>query len=200
MWEENPLSSRHCWTSIIRVFVRPPGAGSKVNKKLDISHIYVGALENIPWDRYSLLESFKEMCSLEVNAVRSNFARRCCGPWDIAHLARPLCLFAALRPLWLVNDDVLSQQTISLLNTSFSLLMLYPCRSRAALAVPRARPRSPGRIHLVNSANAYLLCVGNVMEQMRLELSLERMSGHGTRGRSLRIFSTRWFWCASMER
>lgn len=79
------------------------------------------------------------MCSLEVNAVRSNFARRCSGPWDWVHLARPLCLFAALRPLWLVNDDVLSQQTISLLNTSFSLLILYPCRSREARAVPRAR-------------------------------------------------------------
>lgn len=79
------------------------------------------------------------MCFQELDAVRSNFARECGGPWDIAHLARPLCLFAALRPLWLVNDDVLSQQTISLLNTSFSLLMLYPCRSREWPAVRRAR-------------------------------------------------------------
>lgn len=46
------------------------------------------------------------------------------------HLTRPLCLFAALRPLWLVNDDVLSQQTISLLNTSFSLFIRCPLPSR----------------------------------------------------------------------
>ncbi|OWR41076.1 Dissatisfaction [Danaus plexippus plexippus] len=45
----------------------------------------------------------------------------------------PLCLFAALRPLWLVNDDVLSQQTISLLNTSFSLLSLHPTRTQVII-------------------------------------------------------------------
>ncbi|CAH0406923.1 unnamed protein product [Chilo suppressalis] len=81
------------------------------------------------------------MCSLDAGAVRSNIARRCGGPWEWAHLARPLCLFAALRPLWLVNDDVLSQQTISLLNTSFSLLMLRPCRACALR--PMRRRRSP---------------------------------------------------------
>lgn len=47
------------------------------------------------------------------------------------------------------------------------------------LAASLSLERSPGRIHLVNSANAYLLCVGNVMEQMRLELTSKRMSGHG---------------------
>lgn len=56
----------------------------------------------------------------EAVAARSSIVRRCAA--GNAHLTRPLCLFAALRPLWLVNDDVLSQQTISLLNTSFSLL------------------------------------------------------------------------------
>lgn len=60
--------------------------------------------------------------------------RRCYKPWDKAHLTRPLCLFAALRPLWLVNDDVLSQQTISLLNTSFSLLILHPFRTQYILS------------------------------------------------------------------
>lgn len=33
---------------------RADPAGRKVNKNLDISHIYVGALENILGDRYSL--------------------------------------------------------------------------------------------------------------------------------------------------
>lgn len=85
-------------------------------------------------DRCLGFYTFEEMCSLKVIVVRSNFVRRCYKPWDKAHLTRPLCLFAALRPLWLVNDDVLSQQTISLLNTSFSLLILPPCRSRYNLS------------------------------------------------------------------
>lgn len=76
------------------------------------------------------------MCPLEAVAARSSIARRCVRPGN-AHLTRPLCLFAALRPLWLVNDDVLSQQTISLLNTSFSLLTSPLPRSQVQ---PSPRP------------------------------------------------------------
>ncbi|CAH3867111.1 unnamed protein product [Pieris brassicae] len=92
----------------------------------------------------------------------------------------PLCLFAALRPQWLVNDDVLSQQTISLLNTSFSLSMRPPCRtqeqgSRCLAHGAFAWSHPPSQF-----GKRYLLCVGNVMEQMRLELTSKRMSSHGS--------------------
>lgn len=80
-------------------------------------------------------------CSVKMVAVRSIFARRCAGAWDSAHLTRPLCLFAALRPLWLVNDDVLSQQTISLLNTSFSLLVPPPTPSWGVFSLHPSRRR-----------------------------------------------------------
>ncbi|GBP47773.1 hypothetical protein EVAR_24024_1 [Eumeta japonica] len=68
----------------------------------------------------------------------------------------PAALFAALaaRPRWLVNDDVLSRRTISLLNTSFSLLIRRLCRAREAALAP-SRSRAPrARVHPVKSANA----------------------------------------------
>ncbi|CAF4893038.1 unnamed protein product [Pieris macdunnoughi] len=94
---------------------------------------------------------------------------------------RPLCLFAALRPQWLVNDDVLSQQTISLLNTSFSLSMRPPCRTQEQDSRRLARGAFAWSHPPSQFGKRYLLCVGNVMEQMRLELTSKRMSSHGAR-------------------
>lgn len=38
-----------------RMFVRARRPHGEMNKNLDISHIYIGALENIPWGRASAL-------------------------------------------------------------------------------------------------------------------------------------------------
>lgn len=82
--------------------------------------------------------------------------------------------------LWLVNDDVLSQQTISLLNTSFSLSVFLSLSHLCARSL--VVYRSPGRIHLVNSANAYSTlcrkCNGTNAAGINVGMNV------GTRGRS----------------
>lgn len=128
----NPLSCRHCWTSIIGDVCpgpeRTPPGGRWI--KTWIFLIFMSVHSKIFSEIGTPCRREQSVMAHNAGVCKEHFCAQVSRTVRLRHLTRPLCLFAALRPLWLVNDDVLSQQTISLLNTSFSLFVRCPVPSR----------------------------------------------------------------------